>query len=190
MQFEIKEYSQPYDPQRPKAVSFKNIIGYIILVILGPIILILILIFIIIQKLRGNPKPPTMQPDILYDYKNFNGHQLQRMLVNKGLPNDLDFHYEDDYYLYKIVSQQHLPEIEEKFFRNQELETPNGLYLITMNKAGQGNTLYCIDKNTLQLYKVKDLTRQRWIMTQKKGLVRLQAHDNKMEYNITVKEKT
>ena len=186
MEFEIKEYTGEFNSLKGVQDFFANVIKFIILIILTPILF-----------LSNLFKNKSGQPDLktklkLRDYKEINGYKLQRIFIDDGeIPQDLDLPEEaNDVYFYKMHSTPNIPSFADKYFDYQEAETTQGLYLISVNKEKAGMTLWCFDKQTIELLKVKDLPSLWWnIFEEDENVIRLRGDNGKTHYDIFIKEK-
>lgn len=125
-------------------------------------------------------------------FKDFGDFRLFRLFISENeLPDDLDYPEESgDIYLFKLRSEPVIPELESIYFDLNEAETKDGLYLISYNSTGLGMTLWCIDKSTKELKKVRDLLNIYWnLFNEDEETVRLRGQDKKHGYDYFVTKK-
>lgn len=183
MEFEIKEYTGEIDLTKDIQDFLAGIIKFLVLIILVPILLL--------KKLFGQPEVTTKPK--LQHYKEINGYKLQRLFIDdEEIPKDLDFPEEaNDVHFFKMYSDPTIASFTDKYFDYQEAETDQGLYLISVNKEKAGMTLWCLNKQTLDLIKVKDLPSLWWnLFEEAKNVIRLRGTNGKKHFDILVNEKT
>jgi hypothetical protein len=186
LDFNIKEYVTKLGPGKGGREVLVKIFKFVLLIVLIPILLV----NWIIGKLKNN-KTKEHKSDWTM-FKEFGDFRLFRLFISENdLPIDLDYPKESgDIYLFKLKSEPVIQQLETLYFDLNEVETKNGLYLISYNSTGKGMTLWCIDKSTKELKKVRDLLNIYWnLFNEDEETVRLRGQDEKYGYDYFVTEK-
>lgn len=187
LDFNIKEYVTKLGPSKGVREVLVNIFKFVLLIVFIP----LFLVSWIMRKFKNNNTKEHKSDWTMF--KEFGDFRLFRLFISENdLPIDLDYPKESgDIYIFKLKSEPVLPKLETLYFDLNEVETKNGLYLISYNSTGKGMTLWCIDKSTKELKKVRDLLNIYWNMfNEDEETVRLRGQDEKYGYDYFVTEKS
>ncbi len=186
MDFNIKEYVTKFEPGKGLTDILVKIFKFVLLIIFIPILLVS---WIMGQFKNNETKEPKSDWTMFKDFGDF---RLFRLSISEdALPIDLDYPKESgDIYLFKLKCEPVIPHLESLYFDLNEAETKDGFYLISYNSTGKGMTLWCIDKSTKELKKVRDLLNIYWnLFNEDEETVRLRGQDKKYGYDYFVTEK-
>ena len=116
---------------------------------------------------------------------------LYRKFINENnLPEDLDLPNEcNDVYAFEIKSEPKITKLENIIFKDCELETDKGIYLISINKIGNEMSLWNINKLNNEIKIVTKLRSLWWELSRNENGIILKAREEKKDYKLEIAEK-
>ena len=117
--------------------------------------------------------------------------KLSRKFINENdLTENIDLPEEcNDVYAFEIKSEPVLTELQNVIFNFSELETENGIYLISLNSVGNGMSLWNINKMNNEIQIVTKLKSLWWEMSKVENKVILKGTEYNKDYKLEIEEK-
>ena len=154
-------------------------------------ILIVILIVAMISNLfqSKNKSKVEIKNDWIEKGKSEN-ITIHRKFINENeIPDDINLPNEPtDVYLFEVRTVPQKNEFNGVYFDMNFIETAKAFYMISVNKIGNGMSLFQIEKATGNVEIVKELKSLWWSTKYKDGKIILNSQDNNTDYTIEINE--
>ena len=117
--------------------------------------------------------------------------KLSRKFINENdLTENIDLPEEcNDVYAFEIKPEPILTELQNVIFNFSEIETENGIYLISLNSIGNGMSLWNINKLNNEIKIVTKLKSLWWEMSKVENKIILKGTEYNKDYKLEIEEK-
>ncbi|ELM3645256.1 hypothetical protein [Flavobacterium psychrophilum] len=187
MEFKIVETYRNHNFKDFLKQSIANVFLFLIAIIVIPIALIGSLF-------KKKSKQPNNE-NILEENEWFNFMKSEKLLFyrqsinDEDLPDDIDLPKETyDIYAFKIRTEPEIKEFNNVVFDYKELETEKGFYLISINRIGEGMSLWNIDKKSNEIKIVTKLKSLWWDISFNENKIILKGTEEKKDFIMEIDE--
>ena len=113
----------------------------------------------------------------------------RQSINDEDLPDDIELPKETyDIYAFKIRTEPEIKEFSNLIFDCKELETEKGFYLISINRIGEGMSLWNIDKKSNEIKIVTKLKSLWWDFSINENKIILKGTEKKKDYIMEIDE--
>ena len=114
---------------------------------------------------------------------------FRQAINDEDLPDDIELPEETyDIYAFKIRTEPEIKEFSNVIFDYKELETEKGFYLISINRIGEGMSLWNIDKESNEIKIVTKLKSLWWDFSINENKIILKGTEKKKDYIMEIVE--